>query len=492
MRNIGAINNKYVLDNKVIQNVSKFLYSDLYYLAIAFLYVLFWALGYTIGPVFLVLGLCVCLTIISMLLIVQKDVLPILPPLFSATCIISTGNLPSYFWACFIFGGIAILALVFHIIYYRNEEYKLGKLFFPLVLFAIAIMLSGIGSKLEVNAEGKWIGLLLLAICPLLVSWMMVNYSDKEKSITNYSAKTALYFGLLISMELALYYIINIDFILENPYSVPHLGWGISNTIATFLLVAFPMGFYLFAKEDSKIKSYIYLFLGVLEYVMVILTTSRGAIIFGSIEFFIAIIATAFLTKGKKRKGYIFFGIGLLIMLGLVLGLFYSKISSGFKIIFYDGMRDNGRFPLYREAIACFFQYPIFGVEFGFIGKSTYLIDATGIYQFHDTILQMVACLGIVGLISYLYYYYTKLEIIFEGINTYGIYLLIAYVGYEGYSMVNTGTIQGFPICTLIAALTVALEIDTKQLEPELYKKLLYKLKNNSGFKLNKEPTMEV
>ena len=486
--NIGK---NYLFESFGNSRISKFLYSDFYFLSVVLLFVIFWALGYTQGPIFMFIGLACILLLISAILVIQKDILPIIPLLFMAMCVICTSEMPSYMWAISIFAGILTCAVLFHIIFYRNEEYKVGKMFLPLIIFAIAILLGGIGSSFETTKTGKLMALILMAICPLFISLMMINYADREKSTTKHFAKAAIYFGLLIVIELVLYYIIRIDFIRENIYSVPHLGWGVSNTVATFLLITFPFGFYLFVQEEKRVLSYLYLLLGVIEYLAIFLTTSRGALLFGSIEFVFTIIATMFTAKGKRKKEFFIISAILLAFGAVIFGIFSKKLIEGIKIIFADKMEDNGRFELYREAISCFFEHPILGVGFGYSGKVKHLIDTMGIYQFHDTLLQMLACLGIVGMLAYVYYFYVKLEIILEQPTNFSLYLIMAYIGFEGYSLLNTGTIQGFPTVSFIIALTVAQEIETKQKEPAIYRQLINKLKRKSGKQIGENATTE-
>ena len=469
---LGAINNKYFFESFGNSKLSKFLYSDFYYLSIVAFIFLFWGLGQKITDGSMIIwGIAIILVLISALLIIQRDVMPIIPLLFMATCIFSSMEFPDNLWILLIFIGLAFVSLAFHLGFYRLEEFKFGKMFLPLVLFAIAILLGGIGSRFETNSTGKPLGCILLAVLPLLFSVMMLNYIDREKSVTTYIAKAGVYFGLLVVLELTLYYKLNWQIMQEDVYHVPHLGWAVSNSVAAILLMTFPMGFYLFYKAKNKILSFVYLFLGTIEYFAVFPTTSRGALIFGTIEFITALLVTLFVVKGKKRLGYIIaVGVSFIFLIILYFSI-KQEIIAWLKYIFHDGMDDSGRFELYREAIACFFEYPIFGVGLGYIGRMP-LIDSTGIYQFHDTLLQMLACLGIVGLLAYLYYYFVKLEIIFEKMNVFGLFLLVLFIGYEGYSLINVGTVKGFPDCAWIVALMVALEIEAKQYEPKIYTRI--------------------
>ena len=489
---LGAIDNKYIASNIAVQKISNFLYSDFYFLSVVLFIALFWGLGQVVpNGIMSIIGICILLLVISGILILQRDVLPALPLLFMATCIVSVSSLPSGIWVIGIFIGMALLSIAFHLVYYRIVEFKFGKLFFPLVLFGVAILIGGLGSRFETTATGKFAAFALLAMLPLLISLMLLNYADRDISVAEYTAKVAIYFALLIIIELAMYYIINWSYIKENVYNVPHLGWAVSNSVAAILLMTFPMGFYLYTKT-SGIKSFIYLFMGIFGYFTIFPTTSRGALLFGSLEFVCTVIATIFVVKDKKRKEYLIC-CAILFVLGIgMFAIFFNKIIRGINIIFNDGFRDSGRFEIYREAMARFFEYPILGVGFGYKGVDSVLFDATGIYQFHDTLLQMAACLGLVGFVVYCYYYFAKVEIIFENKHPFGLFLIMVYIGYEGYSLINVGTIKGFPDCTWIVALTVILEIETRQQESCIYRKLINKFKNRKGFNMNNKSIAEV
>ena len=479
------INNKYIVDSDLIKKISNFLYSDYYFLTIISFVVLMWGLGLIAPNPCLVIGISVILIAITFILIIQRDILPIIPLIFMVMCTITTTKMPSYIWIDGVLGGFIALAVIFHVVYYGLEEFKFGKMFFPMFLFLIASLLGGVGSKLPQSVRGNLLGTLLLALAPIFIYLMAVNYIDREKEVAKYIAKSAVAFGVCLVLELGMYYLFKPES-LYNVYGVPHLGFGISNTIATYFLITIPMCFYMYVKEDSRIKGYIYLLFGIAQFVSIFLTTSRGGALFGTLEFVIMSIVTIVVVDKKKRIEYFIFAGVMLVLAGAMFGLLFDRIKAFLKMMFSDGMNDSGRFELYREAIACFFERPIFGVGLGYQGKMTKLINTVGVYMFHNTILQYVACLGLVGLCAYAYLYFARLEILFETTNKYSLFMLMMFIGFEGYSLLNTGTVDGFPDGLIVMLLYAAQEIDTKQNESKIYSVLLNKLKRN-GSKLDKK-----
>jgi len=438
-----------------------------------------WGLGQIAAGPMAVIGISIMLLLIAAVVVIQRDIMPVVPLALFTMCLMPNPNLPSYIWVVAIPAVCIVFAALFHMYYYKIDDFKFGKLFFPMVLFLIAILLGGIGSKLPSRPKGMLLGALLIVIAPLFVYMMAINYVDVDKKPATYIAKTMLYWGFLMCIELGIFYVFDIEILRAlGGYNVPHLGWGISNTIATFFLITFPMCFYLFTQIKGKL-SYMYLLIGNIEFGAIIATTSRGALLFGAVEFIFTIIVTAFVVDRKKRIGYLIFAAVILVICAIVLAISHERIFTFFRYIFQDNLNDSGRFELYREALACFFEYPIFGVGLGYLGKATNLIDTIGIYMFHDTILQYGACLGVVGILAIAYLYFARLEIVFENWSNYSLYILMAFIGFEGYSLLNTGTMQGYPTAIVLIMVYGAYEIETKQQESIVYKKILEKIKIN-------------
>ena len=480
------INNNYISESDFIKKVSNFLYSDYYFLSLIILTTIMWGLGQIASGIGTVASLTIMLLLISLVVIMQRDVMPVYPLVFFTMFALSSPNLPSYMWVVAIPAGFLALAAVFHIVYYKIEDFKFGKLFFPMFILFTTILLGGIGSRFQSNPLGKWLGGVLLVIAPLFVYFITMNYVENKGTLRLYVAKTTLYFGLTMTIHLFIYYIFKPASLIAIAPLVPHLGYGISNTIATYFLITAPMGFYLYTQTKNRL-AYIYLVMGLIEFGSIVLTTSRGGTLFGVLEFVVTAIVTIFVVDKKQRKGYLIFAGMMLIVAGVMFGAMYRKILGFIAHVFSDGMQDSGRFEIYREAIACFFEYPVFGVGLGYVGKDDAIFNTIGIYMFHNTILQYAADLGLVGLCALAYLYFARLEILFEKMDLYSIFMLMAFIGFEGYSLLNTGTIQGYPTAILITILYAAHEKDTEQYESKIYATLINKIKQTSKLLAKKQ-----
>ena len=117
----------------------------------------------------------------------------------------------------------------------------------------------------------------------------------------------------------------------------------------------------------------------------------------------------------------------------------------------------------------------MFGAGLGYVGDWKAIIDQKGLYQIHNTILQILACTGIIGAIAYLFYYAERIKMLFDKWDAFNLFVFLASFGFEGYSMLNTGTIQAFPFLAIIMVLTIAVEKNTKLTEYNYIKKLFFK-----------------
>ena len=472
-----TVNNKYLIDNSVIEKISKFFYTDYFYLAVIAVIVTCWATYQTI------LGFALIILLSAFILVIQRDVQPVLTLVIMATAVMS--KIPSnIFAACFLLIPI-VIAVPFHIYYYKLENFSIGKCFLAFTLLLIAFLISGIGSRLESSGFGRWVGTFLIVLVPFGFYLITINFASNRENSAENLAKSFVYFGLLIVLEILIYYVFDVK---PKDAGVIHLGWAISNSVALVLLLVYPFGFYLYLKTEGY-KSYIYLALALIEYIGILATTSRGATIFGSIELVATVIGTLILAKGKKKKEYLYITLALILCGIFVAIVGRSYLIKIYNVIFEDGLRDSGRFELYREAISCFFEYPIVGVGIDYVGNTAKLNNASGIYMFHDTILQIVACLGGVGLLAYLYYYFIRFEILLEKWDLFNYYIFMICIGFEGYSLLDTGTIEGVPCGIMVAVVIAVAEINTNQDQLMAYNKLRKQIKK---IKLNKTKTQKV
>ena len=203
-------------------------------------------------------------------------------------------------------------------------------------------------------------------------------------------------------------------------------------------------------------QGWVFLGIALFQYVCLIMTFSRGAILFGVISGVIALILS--IIKAPNKKMHLLY-VAITAVFALVLYLILRKnINEMIAALLDRGMGTSGRFDLYKEAWALFKAHPIFGVGKGYVGTIT-VTNGTGIYWFHSTIFQILASMGVVGLVAYVYYYWARFKVLFSNIkNSFNLFVLAVWVGFEGYSLINTGTFVAYPCMALVIVMTALLE----------------------------------
>ncbi len=122
----------------------------------------------------------------------------------------------------------------------------------------------------------------------------------------------------------------------------------------------------------------------------------------------------------------------------------------------------SGRSALYEESLICFLLNPMFGVGMGYTGNNLPLENFC-IYWFHCTPLQVIASMGIVGVMAYGYYYFVRGKIMFSNLRRFNITLSLGIIAFEIQSMMDAGSFLPFPYVLIIVVLTAMLEHNNSQ-----------------------------
>ena len=447
---ISAYQRQSVLPDKWLNIVDKIVYSDYYLLAIATLVVLFWATEAMVA------GFITILLIMSFLLVAKRDMTPCLPLLISVYCVISKGEFPPYFAYMFIILVPVAGSLIFHFIYYRPEKIKGGAFGVAYLMVAASMFMGGVMSN-QLNDELKGLAFAaFLGLLPFAVYELIVNCCNgmKKTDFVNYVCKAFAYLGLLISVQLVIYYIRVFVGIIPEGAEV-HLGWGISNGAATVLLATMPITMYVAVSDKKLWRSVLFALLSVLQFAGVLATVSRGAILVGIAEFVLMIIASVIFNK--HRKVYLFIYILLAAIAIALCVLFKDRLIAFIERAFSNGLDGSGRDNIYKEAVEVFKENKIFGVGFGYIGKNSFL-NMYPMYYFHSTFFQTIASLGLFGLAASLFMYYKRIKFAFAKGRAFNVFLIVSCFGFEGYAMINTFTFLAVPGLLIIAVLTAVNE----------------------------------
>ena len=162
----------------------------------------------------------------------------------------------------------------------------------------------------------------------------------------------------------------------------------------------------------------------------------------------------------SRKQTLILLGVYVVIF-GVATYFLLDKISGIAESLIRRGTGLSGRDMLYEEGVELFKQHPIFGVGIGYIGTGQYPITTMQIYLYYSTAIQIIASTGAIGIAAYAYYYATRIYLLFRnGGHKFNLFMLAVRIGFEGYSMMDTGTFVPFPNMMLVIILTFILEIN--------------------------------
>lgn len=454
MNSVNTLAKELKFNKKIPFFLKAFFYSDAYLAVLAILIFTSWITGMPI------IGLVSIVVFATVILISIDDVLPIFP-LFAmaASCISDNVNLEQYFQFVYLLIPL-VIALVFHIIYYR-KKFVFGKMFLPQTILSVAMFIGGCTVISKEHYLGALLYTALLSIGVFVIYIFFRNYLRKNNIIPakEYFAKTMMYTGVLITIQIIIYYIrlnvpptewagVNVD-----------LGWGISNNIATLLVLTAPLAFY-FAADKKYV--FCYLACGIFQYIGLFLTFSRGGILFGVIVMLAVVVFS--ILKAKKRKVLLLTYLGCIVVLLILYFVNFNFINDAIKSLLGQGFGSSGRKEIYEEALECFAKYPIFGAGMGFHGTSYHLGRVSNFFWFHSTFFQTIASMGLFGLFAQVYFYITRYKIFASNLKNdkFNLFWLLSMIGFELYSLFDTATFIPFPFMTFIMIANAIVEIFEK------------------------------
>lgn len=418
--------------------LDRFFLSDYYIALLAVLTFVGWLSGAWIPFLFIMLALTV------IMFTVCENTMPLFAFMWFFVCTISTvqQDLAKYWWML-----LLIIPLVGAIIYsfVRNIP-KIKEVLAPkniksstlsMFLLLIPMSLGGL-FKNGRNAVAALIVVALFAVLAFSFAYYMAIFRNRKgdkNDIIKYVIKLMFTLGLIVTAQIAVDCIRtgSIDGLMELiKYKLIDLGWSSPNPAAAAIALGIPANFYYMLTK--KKYAFVFLTIAVIEYVAIVITGSRGALLFAGIALPVMYIYT--IIKTENRKQLLIASAVFAALAAVIVGVFFAEISEALSVMLGKGMSDNGRFDIYRFGLKVFADNPIFGAGWDFgigsqhVGYSPYL--------FHSTLLQILACSGVAGLLVYIYFYYARYSTFFKTPFTKEkAAVFTAMAIFEGYAMID-------------------------------------------------------
>lgn len=393
--------------------------------------------------------------IISIYLAVFDDLISAMLPFlllctFTLKCYDSFDTFFAYKWAAV----PAALAVIFHFTHYKKHV-TIGENFTGVCAVAVAVTLGGL---LSISAEDYFRAAALYHVFGLgigmVIGYLALRASLQGRPVGQSSKRFAVFMYLWGAF--AVYMVLQFIFISKGSVAetgeLPYFQW--SNNIATVLMLAMPFPFY-FALGNPT-----HLIPGYLTYLAVLLSGSRGGILFGTAEIIIITVYVIFASKCRSTR-WIAVGTATLAaavlyknLLGLADLLNVSSIT--------EGLIESGeaRVVLIKRSIEDFKSNVLFGRGLGYTGNTDAYDPKKGALGFyHMMIPQIIGSMGLCGVIGYLWQFILRVRTVIRRITPYTLCLFISYLGVFMMSQVNPGEFVPLPYSLTSVALFVIMEM---------------------------------
>ena len=357
-------------DNKFIRTLQRFFRSVWYQAVVVFLMVAsnVFALELPVFYLYLLLGL--------LTLLFAEDTLPLVPVFVCAYITISPENNPAthvgesaFYDKAFqvqfiVILAVAVLAIAARLVHSlvfsptRAERRGCPALSFGFLALGVSYVLGGLFSP-SYSAKTALFGLVEIAsLCALYYFfYYTVDFRRAEK---DYLLRLFLLLGFGIMLEtVRLYFLPGV----VTPEGVDRgkltTGWGMYNNIGCIIAMCIPASFYF---ASTRKNGWQYTLLGCLTLAGVVLTQSRGSILFGGIVFLASYAYVIVKSRGRERLYHLIVAGALILLAMVAVAVFFEKFMQLFaSMLRFDS---NGRDDIWESGLKQFAGHPLFGVGF--------------------------------------------------------------------------------------------------------------------------------
>lgn len=447
---------------KKLKNIRAFLLSDRW-MGILFAITAVFACLHSYFPYehFQIWGTVILGYITGITFVLTGDVMAMLIPcmftyMIAIRCYNSLATFMGIFWVF-----IPLVAmLLFNIIAYRKKLTTKGSQFKPMMLVSFAVMLGGLGfiSPKEYFAGSSIYHMLGMGFGMVLIYCFFYAKieTNNDYSLIDKLTKIMVVVGLFASFMVLAHYIININIVMDKG-GIFFIRWR--NNASTILMIALPFAFL----RGNK-KSYATIF-GFIFYLAMLLTGSRGGMIFGSIEIVMCIVMFVLYDK-RRRLAYAIICLcilfGILIFLPQItqfLNYTFVRLFNVLNDFLLGGADTETRVRHYARGVEDFFNRPIFGTGLGYMGNRDIFKNKDGaLCWYHCEPIQIAASFGIVGIIAFVNQFISRNLLIWKKATLFNMTIFLSYISLEMMSLVNPGILCPMPYLLLTTLFMVIVE----------------------------------
>lgn len=447
---------------KKLEQIRKFLLSDRW-LAVLFSVAAVFACLHSFFPKgqFQIWGTVVLAYITGATFVLSGDIMAMLIPtlftyLIAMRCYDSLSSFLSIAWLLV----PLIFAVLFNVIAYGKKPSAKGSQFKPMLFVSFAVTLGGVGfiSAKEYFAGSSLYHMLGMGFGMLLIYcffYAKINTTG-EYSLIDKLTKVMVWVGLFASFMVLAHYVININTVIDKG-GIFFIRWR--NNASTILMITMPFAFL----RGNK-KSYATIF-GFIFYIAMLLTGSRGGMIFGSIEIVMCIVMFVLYDR-RRRLAYviicfcILFGIlTFLPQITQFLNYTFIRLFNVLNDFLLGGEDTETRVRHYARGIEDFLNHPVFGTGLGYMGNRDIFKNKAGaLCWYHCEPIQIAASFGAVGIVAFVYQFIKRNLLIWKKATLFNMTVFLSYISLEMMSLVNPGILCPVPYLLLVTLFMVVVE----------------------------------
>ncbi len=349
--------------------------------------------------------------------------------------------------------SIIPLAIIFvsHFIIYRTKLSK-GKCFGAILAVSVATTLGGVGiiSAKEYFSPTSIFYIIMLGFGMLLIYCYLCS-ALKQREEYEFSEKFSKLMASIIPMlSVCLFqeYFSRREEFIEVLGVIP-FQWR--NNASTLLMLAMPFAFCLSA------KFYGWFYIGILSYIDILFSGSRGGMIFGLAEMILCIAIMLFFDKKHRKHTVITICVGIAGVF-LLRKMLLDVIGYTIKRLL-DPHENSIRLGLIPRGIEDFLSNPLFGRGIGYMGNNDIHNNAEfTLCWYHCSPIQVIGSFGLAGVASYGFLIFTRIKLLVKNFTFFNIMTFVSYIGIEMMSLVNPGVFAPFPYLFLVTAFFVIIE----------------------------------
>ncbi len=399
-----------------------------------------------------VLGTMLFVLIIGISLALTNDFMPALQAImitacFAIRCKHSFNDFIKLWWLA----PPIVILVAFYFFYYKHGFSK-GSCFKGIAAVSVAVTIGGLGI---ITAKEYFSPTSLFYIFMLGFGMLIIHmYMNSELKIRDNYSFSQRFSKIMVSVIIMLCICLFEEYFsrrAELAGFIDILPFQWRNNAASLLMIAMPFPFYLSAKKFP------FFFVGLLSYAAILLTGSRGGMIFGLIEAGVCCVVMFIIDKRHRPA------IAAIVTACIFVALLLSRTI--FDILSYTIARllspdeNSIRLGLLERGIEDFKANPLFGRGIGYMGNRDIHQSAEfTLCWYHCSPVQVIGSFGLTGVAAYGYLLYLRIKTLIKNVSFFNIMIFISYIGIEMMSFVNPGVFAPFPYLFLVTIEFIIME----------------------------------